>query len=86
MHDQRVVGSNLYPAACSYRCRLQYAVCGLAVIFLTGCTRTDVQLMIECDGTKQLQRPNLVLIYDFVSSSDDTSPDDWLAGEGEWVR
>jgi len=42
--------------------------------------------MIEYDGAKQLPQPDLVLIYDFVSSSDDTSPDDWLAGEGEWVR
>jgi len=75
MDNQRVSGSNLYAAGCSYRRRLQYAVWGLAVILLTGCAGTDVQLMIEYEGTKQLQRPDLVLIYDFVSSYDDTSPD-----------
>ena len=81
MHDQRVVGSNLYPAAGSYGCRLQYAVCVLAVMLLTGCVRTDVQLMIEYDGTKQLPQPDLVQIYDFVSSSDDTSSDSTATSE-----
>ena len=81
MDNQRVSGSNLYPAACSYRRRLQYAVWGLAVILLTGCARTDVQLMIEYDGTKQLPQPDLVQIYDFVSSSDDTSSDSTATSE-----
>ena len=54
--------------------KLSYTVEGLLVVYLLGCATSDVQLMLEYEGTEQLERPDLVVIHDFVAPDDyDTS-------------
>ena len=50
--------------------KLSYTIEGLLVACLLGCATSDVQLMLEYEGTEQLERPDLVVIHDFVAPDD----------------
>jgi len=55
--------------------KLSYTIEGLLVACLLGCATSDVQLMLEYEGTEQLERPDLVVIYDFVAPDDYDTPE-----------
>ena len=65
MREKRGVLSN------RFFCLLQ----GCAFACLVGCATTHVQPMLEYEGTEQLQRPDLVLIHNFLAPPADDSPD-----------
>ena len=55
--------------------RLSYTIEGLLVVCLLGCATSDVQLMLEYEGTEPLEQPDLVVIHDFVPPCDDDTDD-----------
>ena len=58
--------------------KLSYTIEGLLVACLLGCATSDVQLMLEYEGTEQLERPDLVVIYDFVAPDDYDTPEETI--------
>ena len=52
------------------RKKLYYTIEGLLVACLLGCATSDVMLMLEYEGTEQLECPELVVIHDFVPPDD----------------
>ena len=55
--------------------KFRYLIKGLLVASLVGCATSDVQLMLEYEGTEQLERPDLVVIHNFVTPEDDDPAD-----------
>jgi hypothetical protein len=55
--------------------KLHYLIQVLLLACLAGCASSDVQMLLEYEGTEQLERPDLVLIHDFIppGEEDDTS-------------
>jgi hypothetical protein len=56
--------------------KLRYIIEGLLVACLAGCASSDVQMLLEYEGTKQLERPDLVLIHDFIPPGEEDGPAD----------
>jgi hypothetical protein len=56
--------------------KLRYIIEGLLVACLAGCASSDVQMLLEYEGTKQLERPDLVLIHDFIPPGEEDDPAD----------
>ena len=46
--------------------KLHYLIQGFLLACLAGCASSDVQMLLEYEGTQQLERPDLVLIHDFI--------------------
>ena len=53
-----------------------YLIEGLLVACLAGCASSNVQMLLEYEGTKQLERPDLVLIHDFIPPGEEDDPAD----------
>jgi hypothetical protein len=43
-----------------------YLIQGLLLACLAGCASSDVQMMLEYEGAERLEKPDLVLIHDFI--------------------
>jgi hypothetical protein len=56
--------------------KLHYLIQGLLLAFLAGCASSDIQMLLEYEGTKQLERPDLVLIHDFIPPGEEDDPAD----------
>ena len=71
--------------------KLRYIIEGLLVACLVGCATSNVQMLLEYEGTEQLERPDLVLINDFIppgekdETANQTSPSETL-GEAETCK
>ncbi len=63
--------------------KLHYIIEALLVACLVGCASSDIQMMLEYEGTEQLERPDLVLIHDFIPPEEADDPADQIsASEG----
>ena len=56
--------------------KLHYLIQGLLVTCLAGCASSDIQMLLEYEGTKQLERPDLVLVHDFIPPGEEDDPTD----------
>jgi hypothetical protein len=53
-----------------------YLMESLLLTCLAGCASSDIQMLLEYEGTKQLAKPDLVLIHDFIPPGEEDDPAD----------